>query len=338
MRCATLALAGVLGACALRVPAQQSEPSRPPDSEPARAPAPAGPSDDPVLSDPRLGNVPRDQPRTPDRGSPVTPAGARQGLRDVPSIPGLSLLDYRLPGRRGLPEGSFVSATPGIVVRVSTGDVVFVPDDAGPGKGVAPMALLASQRGEQVESLAAGAPETGARVVLTGQAFTYRSRHYLLVTAYSFGEGSSAAPGPAPVARPVEDDPRVAALIHDLESAGAAPRALQGSRAPDGAADADPGAVKEGTVLVNRRGRLVRDAGANGRLAFAVDNDPDAGAIPPLLLLPCRMLEEMELMAAAKGDELVFRVSGRTTSHRGRGYLLPTLVQVLPPADIGPMQ
>jgi hypothetical protein len=46
----------------------------------------------------------------------------------------------------------------------------------------------------------------------------------------------------------------------------------------------------------------------------------------------------MEALAATRGDDLVFRVSGRVTVYDGRNYLLPTFEQVTPPGDVIPMQ
>lgn len=323
----------VAGGCAMGQEQPAAQPEKPKQTRPA-------PSTDPSLSDPRLGDVVKEQRRPGEPVAPTAPAAPKPGLKDVPSIPGLSLLDYRLPGRRGLPEGTFLSAVPGKVLKAGTGDLIFVPGDEGPGKGIAAMALEPSQRAEQLESAGAGG-EGGVTATLTGQVFNYRGRQYLLVTAYA---GAAAAPKPEPAPKPgaeeTSGDPRVDAIVRDLEEARSEPRALSAIKPlPAAAAGAEaPIPAAEGTLVVNRRGRLVRESGSQGRIAFAIDNDADAPAMPAMVVLPCTVLERMELLAAAKGDELVFRVSGRVTTYAGRNYLLPTLAQVLPPSDVAPMQ
>ncbi|MBK9188001.1 MAG: hypothetical protein IPM33_03500 [Phycisphaerales bacterium] len=320
----------------------------PPTMPPEAAKPAADPSTDAPLNDPRLDEKPRENtPRPIAPVAPVSPAGPGQGLRDVPSIPGLSLLDYRLPGRRALPEGTFIATSPGSLIRAATGEMIFVPADRGPGS-IAPMVLHTTQRVEQLESATMGL-DASTTINLTGQVFSYRGRSHLLVTAFSI-ESAGSTPGRTQASpeqveaeareRMAEGDERVAALLRDLETTRSTPRALQsvplaneqptpaGARAP----------LAEGTLIVNRRGRLVRMAQEAGRLAFALDNDPDSPGPGMMMLLPCKALEEIERMAAARGDELVFRVSGRTMVYKGRAALLPTLVQVVPPSDLAPLQ
>ncbi|MCC6969919.1 MAG: hypothetical protein IT434_06820 [Phycisphaerales bacterium] len=85
--------------------------------------------------------------------------------------------------REGPREGMFLTARPGGLLRVSTGDWVFVPQDTGEGPKLRPMVILPSQT---LSRLAAGAQAlTGqAAGVVSGQVFVYRGREYLLPTAY----------------------------------------------------------------------------------------------------------------------------------------------------------
>lgn len=328
----------------------QDAPEPPAMTPPASTPAAADPSTDAPLNDPRLDEKVREKQAPRGPVPPVAPVSPGQGLRDVPSIPGLSLLDYRIPGRRALPEGTFISATPGKLVRAATGESIFIPADRGPGS-IAPMILHATQRVEQLESATVGMDASTA-VNLTGQVFSYRGQSHLLVTAFSLSNVPS-TPSRAPANQEqieakareeaAEGDARVATLLRNLETTRGAPRALQSIPLTQADTTPKPGAttrppLNEGTLVVNRRGRLVRLAQDEGRLAFALDNDPDSPSTDPMRLLPCRALEEIERMAAARGDELVFRVSGRAMVYKGRSLLLPTLVQVVPPSDLAPLQ
>ncbi len=85
--------------------------------------------------------------------------------------------------RESVREGMFLTARPGGLLRVSTGDWVFVPQDTGEGPKLRPMVILPSQT---LTRLAAGAQAlTGqAAGVVSGQVFVYRGREYLLPTAY----------------------------------------------------------------------------------------------------------------------------------------------------------
>lgn len=98
-----------------------------------------------------------------------------------------SLAQTAAPGvpvrREAVREGMFLTARPGGLLRVSTGDWVFVPQDTGEGPRLRPMVILPSQT---LTRLAAGAQAlTGqAAGVVSGQVFVYRGREYLLPTAY----------------------------------------------------------------------------------------------------------------------------------------------------------
>ena len=91
--------------------------------------------------------------------------------------------------------------------------------------------------------------------------------------------------------------------------------------------------MSERTVLVRKRGRLVRLASAEGRFAFAFDNDPDSPAPQPMLLQPCAMLQAIEDVAGEQGDGLTFELTGRVTRFGERNFVLPEFYQVIRPAD-----
>ena len=80
-----------------------------------------------------------------------------------------------------------------------------------------------------------------------------------------------------------------------------------------------PLTVREGDVVINRMGRLVKDA--KGTLLFVYESDAANLSEPPLILLPCMKLEQMELEVSKKPNAK-FTVTGEVTVYRGKGYLL----------------
>jgi len=340
----------------------------PPAVQPAEPPRRPAPRDDPVLNDPSIEDTVAEQQRRRAAGAPVRPVPAVPAMQAPGSIPppstvGLPDGRFALPVRTVYPEGTFLSAMPGAIVRTSAGDVIFIPDppdpvSPGPAAAAAPaarseppMVLLASQKLAQLEA-ATSAAEGVSDITLSGQVFLYMGRHYLLPTAFSLAPASRpTTPGPStpaldsttsPASRPdAAADPRVEDLIRELDARRGTPRALDPA-APRPPTDEVPpvaaALTAEGTLITGRRGRLVRLAEANGRFAFVADSDPDSPAPPPMLLLPCRMLQEIEAVASLRGEDIAFRLSGRVFSHAGRNYILPVLFRVTPPSDVRPMQ
>lgn len=84
---------------------------------------------------------------------------------------------------------------------------------------------------------------------------------------------------------------------------------------------------REGEFLVQRRGRLIRSTdGAHILFVFEADaqNSPER----PMIMMPCRMLESMEQIAADRGDDAEFILSGEVFVYRKHNYLLPTAMKV----------
>jgi hypothetical protein len=57
-----------------------------------------------------------------------------------------------------------------------------------------------------------------------------------------------------------------------------------------------------------------------------------------MVLLPCRATESLEALAASRGENVAFKVSGRVFTFEGRTYCLPTLVQATRPGDLRTLQ
>jgi hypothetical protein len=86
----------------------------------------------------------------------------------------------------------------------------------------------------------------------------------------------------------------------------------------------------EGSTIVDRAGRLVRDG---EWWAFAFESEGRVLRERPLRLLPNRMLEFMETASAGGRSSVVFIVSGQVTEYHGANYLLAR--KVLVERDLG---
>ncbi len=88
--------------------------------------------------------------------------------------------------------------------------------------------------------------------------------------------------------------------------------------------------LRDGDWLSNRLGRLAKDT--KGRLLFVYEADAAHLSEPPLILLPCLKLEQMELLVA-KRPNAKLTITGEVTVYHGKGYLL--LRKVMLQRDMG---
>lgn len=267
-------------------------------------------------------------------------------------------------GRTGLlREGSFLVEARGTLERDATlGWWVFTlehnedndaaadgtdaaPEQAGPALIILPNAVFAEmqQSFERLED---------DRVVfeVTGQVFVYRGRNFLLPThaprleRYAADEPPAAdddADGGADEGDDAEarddagaaagdtDDP-VARVERDLQRAvGALARSPQMSQPAsvvgEREASAQP-AFADGAILVQRRGKIVRDPG--GAWLFVFDADANGLSDPPLIILPCQLLEHIEMRALQRGLPLTVLMSGTALTYQDRNYLLPSIYRL----------
>lgn len=84
---------------------------------------------------------------------------------------------------------------------------------------------------------------------------------------------------------------------------------------------------REGEFVVSRRGRVVRAASSN-HLIFAFDADSEKAPEPPMVLMPCQLLQNMEDLIRERGDKVSFILSGQIFAYRGANYLLPTMMKL----------
>jgi hypothetical protein len=201
------------------------------------------------------------------------------------------------------------------------------------------MHLMPGLRLSEMVRLVQSRPDT-ITFLLDGEVFVYQDRNFLLPIDYEIASGNQRTAADEIDAtleanralRTVDDkDASVESLMERLERASASEEPGTPVAGPAAGLERDnPNLLPEQTVIVSRRGRLVR---AERAWSFAHDNDTDATdadhpATASFLLMPCLNSQEMERLAAARGDRIVFLVSGAVYVFEGRNYLLPTMYVV----------
>ena len=95
--------------------------------------------------------------------------------------------------------------------------------------------------------------------------------------------------------------------------------------------------TREGTLVLDRVGRLT--PGADGKsFEFTLEGDNGVAlADPPMVLLPCRKLMQLEDQVQNSYADQKLRVSGEVMEYRGRNYLLLTRWNVIP-ESVKPLQ
>ncbi len=103
---------------------------------------------------------------------------------------------------------------------------------------------------------------------------------------------------------------------------------------PDAAGDGPFAAAprQEGSYLIERRGRLVSQ-GRGRAVLFTFSADGVNADEPPMVLMPCRLLEELENDVRQRDTAPEFTVSGRVYAYRGVNHLLPTSYRTVPRRD-----
>jgi hypothetical protein len=199
------------------------------------------------------------------------------------------------------------------------------------------MTLLPCSRLEEMVRAAQAAPDREVVFEVTGEIFVFRRRNYLLpihapqLNQRAREQEAVAEPAttqqpeiePAAERTPVAGD-RARSIMRDLEQAvGPLARTV----APAGRIAEEGGRplMQEGTLLVSRRGQIRRDR--QGAWLFIFDADTNGLADPSMAILPCMMLETIDLHAR-RGQNTPVLLSGPVYTYRGLNYLLPTVIQV----------
>ncbi len=277
---------------------------------------------------------PHPSPIKPTGAAPDTPRPAGPQTKEG-SIPGLEEADYLVSASPLRSEGTFLVEKRGSMIKLGTGERVFVFHADEKGARERAMVLLPCQKLQQMEQMGADEPTT---FVVTGQVFAYLSVNYLLPTLVRQVSGETPRPKPE-LGHPGQGanvDPSVGDLIKQLEAQREAPRGAEGrvAEAKAGVAKGDEVPLPEGQAIVRRRARMVRVAGGDWALAFDSGIGGDVKLDRPLTLSPCLNLQRMEAWAMRAGDATSFEVSGRVLAYQGRNYLIPTMYQVCPTTDI----
>jgi hypothetical protein len=218
-----------------------------------------------------------------------------------------------------LREGSAIVETRGSLRRTPEGWVFRTADAPRRDLTLLPCTLLAS-----LETAVESSPERELSFDLSGQVFVYRGRNYVLPTHAP--RLVDHVPPPAPAAPPAPapataDSPE--AMLRDLEQAvgPVARSAVAGSAPARSPRDLPPGAL-----VSWRRGWMVREQ--DGAWSFVFEADATGLADPPVLLMPCLLLEAMEAHAGSGGPKRPLLLCGVVHRYRGRTWLMPTMYQV----------
>ncbi|HCD34512.1 MAG TPA: hypothetical protein DER01_19035 [Phycisphaerales bacterium] len=89
---------------------------------------------------------------------------------------------------------------------------------------------------------------------------------------------------------------------------------------------------REGEFVVNRQGRLLRSNDGQ-HMVFAYKSDSKLQPEPPMIVVPCQLLQNMEEMMLERGDQITFSITGQILSYHGTNYILPTMMK--PAIDMG---
>ena len=81
---------------------------------------------------------------------------------------------------------------------------------------------------------------------------------------------------------------------------------------------------REGEFVISRKGRVVATPDG-GRTLFHFEADAESSPEAPMVLLQCRLLQNMEDIVHQRGDQAVFIITGQVFVYRGANYLLPTM-------------
>lgn len=89
---------------------------------------------------------------------------------------------------------------------------------------------------------------------------------------------------------------------------------------------------REGEFVVNRQGRLLRSNDGQ-HMIFAYKSDSKLQPAPPMIVVPCQLLQNMEEMMLERGDQISFSITGQILAYHGTNYILPTMMK--PAIDMG---
>ena len=228
-----------------------------------------------------------------------------------------------------LREGSYLLRTKGSLHRdADSGWWMFRVAPGDPHQQIGELTLLPCSLLENLEQLIESTPPQQRTIFdLSGQVFGFRGRNYLLPT-HAPRLVEYVPPPPVESAPGMPGDNSARDILRELEqTVGPVLRSSRTGGPPD--PDSEQGPRKllaPGTVILWRRGWLVR--GNGGAWSFVFEADASGLVDPPMILLPCLLLEEMERHGRLGGPDPALLISGRVERYHARNYLLPTSYQV----------
>ncbi len=180
---------------------------------------------------------------------------------------------------------------------------------------------------QQIVESAEGPPRREIVFELTGQVLRYHDRNYLLPTYVPRVDSDKQRAATTRSDESQAESPSsdtAEAILRNLDRAvGPVAQGQSGGRAHEPASQPTP---PPGAVMLSRRGWMVREAG--GAWSWVFDADAEGLADPPMILLPCRLLQRMEQHPQRSRAHAPMVISGRVFHYHGRRYLLPTSFQI----------
>lgn len=242
------------------------------------------------------------------------------------------------PKIRLLPEGAFLVAQRGVIMRGENDALVMVFESTSDDEPDLP--VMTMQPCSRLTEMLRVDQSRDSSVVfeVNGQVFLFEGRNYLLPLLFTIApdraeggtdhvESDSAAATPGETGADA-DEPDIDALFAKVAPGAAPRRHTPAAAGPADEAAASTELLREGTMIVSRRGRL--SVGNGGAWMFTVDNDTDGSpeADQPLRLMPCANLEIMIDHVREHRGSLSFTISGQVFLFDGRNYLLPSVVLI----------
>ncbi len=233
-----------------------------------------------------------------------------------------------------LREGAYIlQATGSLHQGEQPGWWVFRIASDDPGEELFEFTLLPCTLLASLEQLVESMPGKEIVFELTGEVFVYQGRNFLMPThaprlvAYVPPSRPDALDTPGDDTAP--QDGSAEAILRDLDrSVGPVVRsprkaAKAATTRPHSASDR---LAAPGSLVLWRRGWMVREP--DGAWSYVFAADATGLADPPMVLLPCRMLEDLQQHAVRRGPSTPLLVSGRVFRYHGRNYLLPTMFRI----------
>ncbi|MFK7959559.1 MAG: hypothetical protein AB8G96_03465 [Phycisphaerales bacterium] len=286
----------------------------------------------------------------PTTDAPATDAAAPTGPATATASDAAAKPAVRYPLIR---EGSRLVRVRGrIDTDPATAALRMTIDAADPQSPGHQLVMLPSSRLSELELVLAAFGDRPVDVQVTGRVTIFDGRNFLMLTHPATAIPPDAATPETP-GRPDPADDSAEAISRALDRA-----AGPSTRRPDrrvteppprdgvsrsttdrtatGRGDsADDGRVvgtldvaelrPEGTRIVDRRGKVRRTGGGGYLFVFDADGTGDAAGDPPMMMLPCRLLESLGRLGARPGDDAAVLISGEVSTYRGRNYLMPTV-------------